>query len=86
MHIALPKNAIMRSKSGNTIAIPTGKATVKIRISARYMPRRRGGLGDVVGGRDVGVRPRRMSRVVAMGRVLRGILVMGIIAMMATTR
>lgn len=40
----------------------------------------------MVGGREVGVRPRRMSRVVEMGRVLRGILVMGIMAIMATTR
>jgi hypothetical protein len=34
----------------------------------------------------VGERPRRMSRVVEMGRVLRGILVMGMMAMIDTTR
>ena len=86
IHIALPKNAIMRSKSGNTIAIPTGKATVRTRISALYTPRLRGGAGDDVGGIDVGDKPRRMSRVVLIGRVLRGILVIGMIAIIATTR
>jgi hypothetical protein len=67
------------------MAISTGNATVPMRISARYNPRRSGGEGEVVGGREVGDRPRRMSRVVEMGRVLRGIFVMGMMAMMETT-
>jgi hypothetical protein len=50
------------------------------------MPRRRGGAGDVVGGKDIGDNPRRMSRVVLIGRVLSGILVIGMIAIIATTR
>jgi hypothetical protein len=41
-----------------------------------------GGADEV--GRETGERPRRMSRVVEMGRVLRGIFVMGMMAMMET--
>jgi len=67
------------------MAIITGNATVPMRINARYNPRRSGGEGEVVGGREVGDRPRRMSRVVEMGRVLRGIFVIGMMAMMETT-
>lgn len=84
IHIPLPKNAIIRSKSGNTIAISTGTAIVAIRMSARYSPRRK--MGGEEGERDVGARPRRISRVVEIGRVLRGILVIGIIATMETMR
>jgi hypothetical protein len=48
IHIALPKNAIIRSKSGNTMAISTGNAIVAKRIKARYSPRRSGGIEDDV--------------------------------------
>ena len=85
IHIPLPRKAMIRSKSGNTTAIMTGSPTVPMRMSARYKPRRRGGEGEVMGVREVGDRPRRMSRVVEMGRVLRGILVMGMMAMTETT-
>lgn len=82
IHIPLPKKAIIRSKSGNTIAITTGTAIVPMRMSARYNPRRRGGEDEDA--REVGARPRRMSNVVLMGRVFSGIFVMGMIAMMET--
>lgn len=68
------------------MAIRTGIATVKIRIRARYTPRRRGGNEEeVVGEIEVGDNPRSMSNVVLIGRVFRGILVIGIIAMIETT-
>lgn len=35
IHMALPKKAMIRSKSGNMMAMPTGVATVEIRMSAR---------------------------------------------------
>jgi hypothetical protein len=85
IHIPLPKNAIIRSKSGNTIAIKTGTATVATRMEARYMPRRTGGAGELVGCIDVGESPNKISSVVLMGRVLSGIFVIGMIAMIETT-
>jgi hypothetical protein len=85
IHIPLPRNAMIRSKSGNTIAIKTGTATVAIRITARYIPRLSGGAGEPVGGIDVGDNPSKMSSVVLIGRVLSGIFVIGMIAMIETT-
>lgn len=38
-----------------------------------------------MGGMDVGERPRRMSRVVLIGRVFNGIFVIGMIAIKDTT-
>jgi|SRR5579862_895962 len=85
IHIALPKNAMIRSKSGKTIAMSTGTATVSIRINALYNPRRRGGEGEVVAVIEFGASPRRMSSVVLIGLVFKGILVIGIIAIAETT-
>ena len=66
------------------MAIITGTATVVMRIDARYNPRRSGD-DDVVEGRiDVGDSPRRISRVVLIGRVFKGIFVMGMIAIADT--
>jgi len=84
MHIPLPRNAMIRSKSGNRMAIITGSATVDIRTSTRYSPRRKGDTGCELAGLE-GDNPRRISRVVLIGRVFNGIFVMGMIAMTDTT-
>jgi len=76
---------MIRSKSGNTMAITTGTATAKIRISALYIPRRMGGEVEPEGGMAVGASPSKISSVVLIGLVLRGILVIGMIAMAETT-
>jgi hypothetical protein len=85
IHIPLPRKAIILSNSGKAIAIDTGKATVAIRISARYRPRRK---GDKVDAEEIemGDNPRRISRVVLIGRVFKGIFVIGIIEIIQTTR
>lgn len=84
MHIPLPRNAIIRSKSGNSMAIITGNATVDIRTSTRYSPCRKVDAGGELAGIE-GDNPRRISRVVLIGRVFSGIFVMGMIAMTDTT-